>query len=1271
MRTFPNPTSPASDPAILNRTSHALEECPYGHTTNFFTKGSCVRSDAVRRFPALLRMAASDRQGATLLVTLGILTVLSVMVITYLVAARLQRQTAAVDQNRLVARNYMDAALHLAMRQVEDSLTYPNYSDHDISAGEYLTPQRLAPVDRWFGEHYSETNQLSKIISFQATDVLASPAFSNAPTVNLLTPQVLRLIPSALTNGLVLSSNALRPFRSGWIPLDILPDSAPTEMRLRSKSARIAFTVFNCSGLIDANTFLNGPTQQKLPRVCFNQTDVTNWVTAARKSTDIDHLNSFGKDEELPFFHLSYDPNPNIYPLHYDCFETCTSVGLNRFGAGPVIDLNQPQMYKALQVLQEHATYLKFNLNSITNFFARGTETTDTKTPWFNDAGFKSGWLDPVTFLIEMMRHEEPTTTLHRWPDSAHLAWTIANFMDADRIPHISRDVTDVYGNQEVPTRINYAVEDVPLINKVTVFNIFKPGNPGQDNPDAPQPASYYFKGVGETSNLSNHYAVAVELWYPFAPKTPRDNPACYVGIYTNASDVVTTINTPWSQNMLRDWLRWNYVDTSNTVMQTLFYSWGARYTQAVGPAIWSHPLWLTITTDSDLWFSTSMTNHMYWPSGGTNDTYDITANPIWQAFYPETYEEVVTNVYETVTPGTPPMTNQYEVVSTNVYTTLVVTNTVMDWPVTPDTTNRFINAFEGATPVAYPWILWSDTSAGTFSTNRITGFDLTDGTESRLSESNILTHFFFFENEMWVVVTNTAAGGVAYNSVSNLYLLDNASNQLTVSNTNLVFSEEITRVQPLPMPDDLGLILNGLMGLLPTNSVSSLYEFLMATPDNLDPDAWNRLFTNLSQIPGILNRLFPSNREPTLGNMTENDRHALADSSYTADNGDVNLVKDLSPTTFKGYYWTVYPKQVVTFMEVVETVPVDGQSGANTEYRAVTNYQSIGLQASGKTNEIRIRPVTTITPGEEAPITGGGLLDKEVIVDEALLSPPINDHDSVWGWTSVTNIYIPDPRDNACATNWLSFPYGALWATFNNNTKLSTGVHELPFIHFDSPFSAIGDIGHIYASYTNTTVDSHQTMYDTLTFTTRAGAALLDIFTLSPTNGPMRGLVQANTQQRPVVQTLLSDVKVGWTNKVTTGIDNSGCESLYATPGRVEKWADVYADALTNSPYSMGWRSYADMLPNLSTNHELEVSGIWNSLHPMHDYTEDVLRGLIDKVSFRQNIFVIVVAVQALSPASTVTHPITLADQRAAVTVIRDAYTGKWLIHSWVWLTE
>jgi len=77
------------------------------------------------------------------------------------------------------------------------------------------------------------------------------------------------------------------------------------------------------------------------------------------------------------------------------------------------------------------------------------------------------------------------------------------------------------------------------------------------------------------------------------------------------------------------------------------------------------------------------------------------------------------------------------------------------------------------------------------------------------------------------------------------------------------------------------------------------------------------------------------------------------------------------------------------------------------------------------------------------------------------------------------------------------------------------------------------------------------------------------------------------------------------------------------------------------------------------------------NRRHPIRDDTEAALRGLIDKVSFRQNIFVIIVAAQTLSPASSESHPIVLSDQRAAVTVIRDAYTGRWTVHSWQWLTE
>jgi hypothetical protein len=1225
--------------------------------------------------------------------------VLSVLALSFLVTSRLQRQTAVSDQNRLVARNYMDAGLHLAMRQVEDALTYPNYTDGHIVQGEYLTPtpQRLAPVGQWFASHYSETNQLSDQVAFQAPDALASPAYSNAPTINLCTPQVLRLLPSALTNGLSLSQQAAQPFRSGWIPLDLLPATASVDMQLNTKPGRIAFAVFNCSGFLDANTFASGPSAQKLPRRCFSQSDVTNWLSVARNQqkaafTSIENALNLDDPNESPFFHLSYDTDPDVYTLDYDCFETCRYVGLNRFGAGPVVNLNLPQAYRVMGALKEQATYWKFNLNSVTNYIPLTSSPLDD-VPWFNDPDFKRAWLDPVTELTRMMGHEEPDTTLYRLPGGAALPWSIANFMDEDRIPQISTFAADDAGNQELATRVNYAVEDVPLINKVSVFSIFDPERPGQENPDAPKDPDYYFDG--DTSMLSNHYAVAVELWYPFAPNPPPgtlgapdgiEDTACYVGIYTNAADVVTTTNRPWTQDMLRDWLRWNYGDTSNTVMQTLFYIWGARYTQAVGPGIWAHPLWQTINTDSALWFSTSMTNHVYWPVAETNGTYDITANPIWQAFYPETNVVVETNVYtEIITVGGVPVTNQVEVVSTNVYTTLVSTNTVLDWVVPPDTTNRMVTAFHGETLADYPWILWSGAGATTYSTNRMTGFDLADGTQSRLSESNLLTHFFVEGSALWVVVTNLTDGAVAFNSVSNLYLLDNTTNVLTVPSSEFVIYEEITRVQPLPMPPDLGRILDGLMGLLPTNSVSDLYTFLMATPDDLDFD-WDLLFESLTQIPNIFERLFPSVGEPTLGNMTEADRHVLWPENRIPDTVklDQDYEQKIEANQFQGYFWTVYPKKTVSFMEVVQEVPAEG--GTITR-PASTNYHALGVPNfadTSKRNTIWIRPVTTIRSWD-----GGGtpsaddLNERDKIVDEALLTHNNDNAVPVWGWTAATNLCVPEPRNNAFARDWRAFPDEKKWLDTEilNTTNLNTDVHELPFIHFNTPFTSIGDIGHTYVAYERDVSDpnaltvAQQLTYDTVTFSTRSGAALLDIFTLSPTNGPRRGLVQANTQHAPVIKALLADIHIGWTNSLSLIADNAapGWSPLYNDPANVSRLAEVYTDALTNAPYNMGWRSYADMLPNLATNEILRQENVWNGndLHSKHDYTEDVLRGLVDKVSFRQNIFVIVVAAQALSSASTEVRPIVLSDQRAAVTVIRDAYTGRWVIQDWIWLTE
>ena len=530
-----------------------------------------------------------SRHGATLLVTLGILSVLSVMLVAFLITARLHRQVTVSQQHRFAARSHINEGLHLAIKMVEESFTYPNYTGTagDMPNSAYLTEQRVAPVGHWFANEYAITNEMSKDIAFQALDVLASPALSNGPTVNLLSPKVMSLVPAALTNGLPLSLDKNPVLRSGWQYLQNV-DNNDLSLRLSATQVRVAFTVFNCSGFLDANTFACGPTTQKLPRVCFNQADVTNWLPEARNSSTLsdrfkplEDVLALDNPNESPFFHLSYDPGPDLYPLHYDCFETCPALGTFAFGSSLNIDLNTPlisQVLRGAAALTENNAlnkirFTKYNLNSVTNFFRLGTQSTETTAPWFNDAEFKARWLDTVVYLLNMMRNEESPATRYKWNNSSALAWTIANFMDEDRVPQVTAFQTAETQDPVISTRANFAVEDVPLINKISIFSIFDPGHPGQKNSDAPKEPSYYFDG--NTSGLSNHYAVAVELWYPFAPNEPPMDSACYVGIYTNGADVITTTNRPWTGNELRDWFRWNTIDSSNTVMQTLFTEWG------------------------------------------------------------------------------------------------------------------------------------------------------------------------------------------------------------------------------------------------------------------------------------------------------------------------------------------------------------------------------------------------------------------------------------------------------------------------------------------------------------------------------------------------------------------------------------------------------------------------------------------------------------------------------------------------------------------------
>ncbi|HON47777.1 MAG TPA: hypothetical protein PLZ60_08510, partial [Kiritimatiellia bacterium] len=581
---------------------------------------------------------------------------------------------------------------------------------------------------------------------------------------------------------------------------------------------------------------------------------------------------------------------------------------------------------------------------------------------------------------------------------------------------------------------------------------------------------------------------------------------------------------------------------------------------------------------------------------------------------------------------------------------------------------------------------------------------------------------------------TNVFSGAMLTNTITGVTLVTNdVSFELAV--TNLIATGSVL---PLPMPPVLGATIDALFGILLAPELSldtseELYDFLMLRPSAFDQ--WDFLGTYLARHPFVQQTIMPVVSRPRTDNLFNEDRIDLTGDDrpipnfigtdydgksvaeiydrHSSYSGGDSFTPENKEHGF-GTYITVYPRKTVSFPVITEE-----KISGSEETVAVTNFYALGSRPDFV---LYFRPVVTLDDEEGISLTasetggrkndhGGG--PRVDILDEALL---VRETSNVSPFYAVTNIYVADPRHNAYAHCWLPnprYPAGSRpaegrpqveqfdkWERFIGTTNLSTEVTEYPFIHFNRPFDSIGEIGHVYTSpdrlnlsgYYKSSIkyDEDAPAHDTVSFAIRSGAALLDLFTTrhSPTNGvaPWRGLVQANTHHPSVIEALFTEAEIGWTNLTANANDQtwsilsseniSALTNLYINALSVDN-PEVYGkndppDPLENG--SMGWKSFADMLPAIMTNPIEEVTftlpeGVSDDF--AHDWFEDAVRHLPDYVSFRQNIFVIVIAAQTLSPISTPSRPVVLADQRAAVTVIRDAFTGRWTIHDWRWLTE
>lgn len=269
-------------------------------------------------------------------------------------------------------------------------------------------------------------------------------------------------------------------------------------------------------------------------------------------------------------------------------------------------------------------------------------------------------------------------------------------------------------------------------------------------------------------------------------------------------------------------------------------------------------------------------------------------------------------------------------------------------------------------------------------------------------------------------------------------------------------------------------------------------------------------------------------------------------------------------------------------------------------------------------------------------------------------------------------SLSIDDPRRNGRPSAWrrdsVDAPGWLTLGTTNANcnpwqTRYSQG---LPLVHFNGPLRTAGDIGFIANTTTSVwesicLADDRNMRLDADLNAIFVRGSVLDFFTTRATNAPVRNRMHYGSPWTNVVRAVMADVTFGWTAPVLDWMTASYLNSRHAV--------QVYTNDFIHggiTPTTLGEMAFGLGLSDLYADGPDELSWEPSRGSVGDDIKEEMIRGLAERISFRQNLFVIVVTGQTLTPAGRVA-----ADQRAVVTVAADAFSGQWHVLNWHWLTE
>lgn len=421
-------------------------------------------------------------------------------------------------------------------------------------------------------------------------------------------------------------------------------------------------------------------------------------------------------------------------------------------------------------------------------------------------------------------------------------------------------------------------------------------------------------------------------------------------------------------------------------------------------------------------------------------------------------------------------------------------------------------------------------------------------------------------------------------------------------------------------------------------------------------------------------------------------DDFSITNCSYVATN--YTFTGSISNMSFGGVDFLVYTspanKKIRFPVSVYVTNPTPGY---------VTNYLPIGSQtytnATGVVFKVencvwflaRVYKQENIGTGNTTNIILDEAMGYGNTGSEPFAGDPANENSRhMKCFTNTMGYSVNDPRSNGRVKYWLSGavsgdgtngPIGGVNYRWDSSSQTlgTTNVNcdawskkgsGLPIYFTNGPMENIGELGYIFRGNLDDEQGAGYKWWRTINLMHfDEGAALLDRCTVRSTNASAYGLFNINSRQTNSWKALFNNIKIGWvsgpeTNFVT--LDSS-------SGGDLDKLVQTI---INNGPYlnfrSMFTSNDADNGGGGPVAAAFRFAATNNHPNAMSDiFMEDPFRRICELITFRQNLFTVIMAAQVFGGDGESV----VGEKRAMAVIYRDSYTGRYFIRSFKWLSD